>query len=93
MRKLHRTPTGKPRRRNWWWVVGGVAALVVVGAAVVGTGSTDILGRQRGIPMLAVKPDLRDFGEIRRGAGKLETTFTLRNEGKAPLQILRITPT
>ena len=93
MRKLVRTPKAAPRCRSWWWAAGGVAALVVVGIAVVGPGSSALSGRPRAIPMLAVKPDVRDFGEVRRGAGVLEATFTVRNEGKAPLRILRITPT
>ena len=93
MRKLHRAKKVKPRRRTWWWVAAGLAALVVVGYTVLGTGSTDLWGRPRPIPMLAVKPDVRDFGEVRRGAGVLEATFTLQNEGKAPLRILRIVPT
>jgi len=60
---------------------------------VLGTGSSALSGRGGAIPMLAVTPDLKDFGEVRRGAGKLEAAFTVRNEGKVPLQILRIVPT
>ena len=93
MRKLVRTPKAPPRRRRWWWAAGGLAAIVVIGIAVLGTGSSALPGRPRAIPMLSVTPDLKDFGEVRRGAGKLEATFTLRNTGKAPLTILRLVPT
>jgi hypothetical protein len=34
-----------------------------------------------------------DFGTIRKSGGKVEATFTLRNDGQAPLRIQRIVPT
>ncbi len=92
MRKLARAPKVKPRRRTVWWVAGGLAALVVVGIAIFATGSPGLAGRGP-IPMLAVSPDLKDFGEVRRGAGKLEATFTLQSTGKVPLRISGIVPT
>jgi hypothetical protein len=93
MRKLARAPKVKPRRRTRWWVVGGLAAVAVIATAILGTRSLALSGRPRAYPMLAVSPDLKDFGEVRRGAGKLEAVFTLRSTGNAPLTISRIVPT
>ncbi len=45
------------------------------------------------LPRLVVIPGAVDFGTIRRGGGKVEATFTLRNDGRAPLRIQRIVPT
>ena len=93
MRKLQRGPKVKPHRRTWWWVVAGLAALTVIGIAALGTGAIALPGRLRALPMLAVSPEVKDFGEVRRGAGKLEAVFTLRSTGNAPLRISRIVPT
>jgi hypothetical protein len=46
-----------------------------------------------GLPRLVVSPPAVDFGTIRKTGGKVEATFTLRNDGRAPLRIQRIVPT
>ena len=74
-------------------VMGGAAPLVVAGFTMLATGSAAQMGPPRPVPMLAVAPDLKDFGEVGRDAGRLEAAFTLRNEGRVPLRILKITPT
>ncbi len=93
MRKLVRTKKVPPRRRRRWWTAAGLAAAVLIGIAVLGTRSNALSGRPRSIPMLAVAPDVKDFGDVSRGGGKLEATFLLRSTGKAPLTISRIVPT
>ena len=45
------------------------------------------------LPRLVLIPGVVDFGTIRKSAGKAEATFTLRNDGQAPLRIQRIVPT
>ena len=47
----------------------------------------------QGLPRLVVTPPVVDFGTIRKSGGKVEATFTLRNEGQAALRIQRIVPT
>lgn len=46
-----------------------------------------------GLPRLVITPASVDLGTIRKTGGKAEATFTLRNEGRAPLRIQRIVPT
>jgi hypothetical protein len=47
----------------------------------------------QGLPRLVISPSVVDFGTIRKSGGKVEATFTLRNDGRAPLRIQRIVPT
>ncbi len=80
-------------RRRW------VRRSVTLG--LVGLGVTAWLGwgprvapeAAQGIPQLVVSPQVIDVGTVRKSGGKVEATFTLRNEGRAPLRIQRIVPT
>jgi hypothetical protein len=49
---------------------------------VVGAGTTS--------PPLQVSPELHDFGAVKRMGGKVQTTFTLRNQGETALTIRRL---
>ncbi|HXH13330.1 MAG TPA: hypothetical protein VNP04_26580 [Alphaproteobacteria bacterium] len=39
---------------------------------------------------LQVTPQAHDFGEVKRLGGEVQTTFTVRNGGEAPIKIRRI---
>jgi len=75
-----------------WWAAAGLVVLGLTGGVVLGGGVPGLFGAS-GAPRLAVAPDLKDFGEVRRDAGRMEAVFTLRNEGGAPLRLSRIVPT
>jgi hypothetical protein len=69
--------------------------------AVIGLGLAGWLGwtlgalpvAAQGLPWLVISPAFVDLGTIRKSDGKAEARYTLRNEGRAPLRILRIVPT
>lgn len=91
MRELHRPhPAG---RRFWGWRLVGLG---LVGLGVAGWLAWGLRGAPaaaEGLLRLVVSPTVVDFGTIRKSGGKVEATFTLRNEGRAPLRIQRIVPT
>lgn len=84
-------PCGLRAGRRLWWAAAGLLILGDVGGFLLVGASGGLLGPST--PRLGVVPDLKDFGEVRRDAGKLEAVSTLRNEGKAPLRISRLVPT
>ncbi len=84
-------PRGLRAGRRLWWAAAGLLILGGAGGFLLVGASGGLLGPNT--PRLGVAPDLKDFGEVRRDAGKLEAVFTLRNEGKAPLRISRLVPT
>ncbi|MBI3086131.1 MAG: hypothetical protein HYY88_10445, partial [candidate division NC10 bacterium] len=63
----------------------GLVGLGVAGWMAWGPGAAPVAAE--GLPRLAVSPTVVDFGTIRKGGGKVEATFTLRNEGRGPLRI------
>ncbi len=80
-----------PRRSAWGLMALGLVGLGVAGSLVWGLRATPVAAQ--GVPQLVVTPPAVDFGTIRKSGGKVEATFTLRNDGKAPLRIQRIVPT
>jgi hypothetical protein len=87
-----------PRRKvrlppRLWWAAVPLVLLGMAGGFLLVMGPSGWLLGSGGGPAIAFSPDLRDFGEIGRDAGKLEAVFTLRNGGKAPLRISRLVPT
>ncbi|MEK6717517.1 MAG: DUF1573 domain-containing protein [candidate division NC10 bacterium] len=91
MRELHQPhPAG---RRFWGWrLVGlGLVGLGVAGWLAWGLRVAPVAAQ--GLPRLIITPASVDFGTIRKSGGKVEATFTLRNDGRAPLRIQRIVPT
>ncbi len=91
MRKRYRQPPGVRRGRRW-----GLVGLFFVGLGVAGWlawGVRVAPVAAQGLPRLVISPSVVDFGTIRKSGGKVEATFTLRNDGRAPLRIQRIVPT
>jgi hypothetical protein len=73
-----------------------VVGLVLVGLGLAGRPAWILRAAPvaaEGLPRLVVSPSVVDVGTIRKNGGKAEATFTLRNDGKAPLRIRRIVPT
>jgi hypothetical protein len=82
---------GSQRHRTWEWAALGLVAIGLVGW--IGSSLRATPAAAEGVPRLVVSPPVVDFGTIRRAGGKVEATFTLRNDGRAPLRIQRIVPT
>jgi len=82
---------GSRRRRSWRLVGLGLVALIATGWLALGTRVAPVAAQ--GLPRLIITPASVDFGTIRKSGGKVEATFTLRNDGRAPLRIQRIVPT
>ena len=51
---------------------------------------TSIAGSVAEDSALKVSPDSHDFGPVKRLGGQVHTTFTVHNQGAAPLHIRRI---
>lgn len=90
MGELHRQ-RGKGHNRRWRLVGLGLIALGVAGWFAWDVWVAPVAAQ--GLPRLVISPSVVDFGTIRKSGGKVEATFTLRNDGRAPLRIQRIVPT
>jgi hypothetical protein len=75
-----------PQRHNWLWAIAAVALVLVAGSLVVlltSPGATS----ETGSPKVVVEQPVIDEG-YQKLNDPIRTSFTLHNEGDAPLQIL-----
>lgn len=91
MRELHRQSRGDRRRGSWMLVGFALAWLTVTGSILWALMAAPVAAE--GLPRLVISPTVVDFGTIQKSGGKVEATFSLRNDGRAPLRIQRIVPT
>lgn len=81
-----------PRASRLRRLVGlGLLALGAMGWAAWGPQA--IPATAAGLPKLVISPSVMDLGTIHKTGGKVVATFTLQNDGTAPLRIQRIVPT
>lgn len=80
---------GRRMIRGLVWI--GLITITAAGWIAWGPGSVPVAAI--GLPKLVITPLRVDLGTIQKTGGKAAATFTLRNDGKAPLRIQRIVPT
>lgn len=85
-KNYRRTATSPPSARSWWLWIGVAAAIVLVGGAAFWLTSNSRQPKT-GTPDLVVDQLVLDEGYQKLDT-VVRTSFTLRNEGDAPLRIL-----